>query len=170
MMLGSDKTGVPPAASNRSTSRPSKSSNARRVSHTPRSERASKLAIESDRTEAGPTTMNVAQGTGNSNTNTQIVPLVDGTPRADGRNAHRLGHSQRESIASIKDDPFFRNYQTPQLLSLAQEERTAAHLPSTGEEHEVETAPTWINRRSNPASQAGASVCPAHPTAAGDQY
>jgi len=34
-------------------------------------------------------------------------------------------HGQRDSITSIKDDPFFRNYQSPQSLSLARELRSA---------------------------------------------
>lgn len=37
-------------------------------------------------------------------------------------------HSHRGSIASIKDDPFFRNYQSPQSISLAKELRSATHL------------------------------------------
>lgn len=40
--------------------------------------------------------------------------------------------SQRDSIASLKDDPFFRNYQSPSSVNLAKELRSAnysAHTP-----------------------------------------
>jgi hypothetical protein len=36
-------------------------------------------------------------------------------------------YSVRDSVASIKDDPFFRNYQTPISAALARELRSAAY-------------------------------------------
>lgn len=36
------------------------------------------------------------------------------------------GHAHRDSISSIRDDPFFKNYQTPHAISLARELRAAA--------------------------------------------
>jgi hypothetical protein len=36
-------------------------------------------------------------------------------------------YSIRDSVASIKDDPFFRNYQTPNSVSLARELRSATY-------------------------------------------
>ena len=42
--------------------------------------------------------------------------------------------SHRDSVASIKDDPFFRNYQSPQLVSLARELRSATHLEHSRDE------------------------------------
>lgn len=42
--------------------------------------------------------------------------------------------TQRNSITSIKDDPFFRNYQTPQSVSLARELRTATYTESLRDE------------------------------------
>lgn len=33
--------------------------------------------------------------------------------------------NQRDSVASLKDDPFFRNYQTPHSVSLSRELRSA---------------------------------------------
>ena len=35
------------------------------------------------------------------------------------------GHAHRDSISSIRDDPFFKNYQTPHAISLARELRAA---------------------------------------------
>ena len=37
------------------------------------------------------------------------------------------GHAHRDSITSIRDDPFFKNYQTPQAISLARELRAATY-------------------------------------------
>ena len=36
-------------------------------------------------------------------------------------------YSIRDSVASLKDDPFFRNYQNPTSVSLARELRSATH-------------------------------------------
>ena len=44
------------------------------------------------------------------------------------------GHNHRDSIASIKDDPFFRNYQSPQSVSLARELRSATHTEKLRDE------------------------------------
>ncbi|TVY14827.1 Ras guanine nucleotide exchange factor A [Lachnellula arida] len=38
------------------------------------------------------------------------------------------GHDQRDSITSVQDDPFFRNYQSPHSVSLAKELRSATYL------------------------------------------
>lgn len=46
--------------------------------------------------------------------------------------AYRMRDSIRDSVASIKDDPFFRNYQTPQSVSLARELRSASHNSNGG--------------------------------------
>ncbi|TVY49626.1 Ras guanine nucleotide exchange factor A [Lachnellula occidentalis] len=37
------------------------------------------------------------------------------------------GHEQRDSITSVQDDPFFRNYQSPHSVSLAKELRSATY-------------------------------------------
>jgi hypothetical protein len=37
-------------------------------------------------------------------------------------------YSHRESVVSIKDDPFFRNYQSPHSVSLSRELRSATYL------------------------------------------
>ncbi|TVY31175.1 Ras guanine nucleotide exchange factor A [Lachnellula hyalina] len=38
------------------------------------------------------------------------------------------GHEQRDSITSVQDDPFFRNYQSPHSVSLAKELRSATYM------------------------------------------
>ncbi|KAL2073378.1 hypothetical protein VTL71DRAFT_10702 [Oculimacula yallundae] len=38
-----------------------------------------------------------------------------------------LAYAHRDSVASIKDDPFFRNYQSPNSVSLARELRSASY-------------------------------------------
>lgn len=44
------------------------------------------------------------------------------------------GHNHRDSITSIKDDPFFRNYQSPQSVSLARELISATHTQKLRDE------------------------------------
>jgi hypothetical protein len=43
-------------------------------------------------------------------------------------------YSQRDSVASIKDDPFFRNYQSPSSVSMANELRSATYDEDVAEE------------------------------------
>lgn len=44
------------------------------------------------------------------------------------------GHSHRDSITSIKDDPFFRNYQSPHSVSLGRELRSATNTEKLRDE------------------------------------
>jgi hypothetical protein len=60
---------------------------------------------------------------------TSSAPLV---PLAASRRGPALldddhAHRPRESVTSIKDDPFFRNYQTPHSVSLGRELMSATH-------------------------------------------
>jgi hypothetical protein len=58
-------------------------------------------------------------------------------------------HSHRESFNSLSVDPFFRNYQSPHLVSLTRELRSTTHADRSRDEHTTEndpqTADTSIN-------------------------
>ena len=56
-------------------------------------------------------------------------PPTPGTPHSAylSTEGGRGGHSQRDSLKSIRDDPFFRNYQSPHSVSLARELRYARY-------------------------------------------
>jgi len=60
-------------------------------------------------------------------------------------------YHHRDSVASLKDDPFFRNYQSPDSVSIARELRSAAYserLRDEGEEEGIpEEPPPWSARR-----------------------
>jgi hypothetical protein len=57
-------------------------------------------------------------------------------------------YSHRGSVASIKDDPFFRNYQSPHSVSLARELRSANYSePALHDEDLPEEPPPRSTRR-----------------------
>src|SRR5580700_6510470 len=58
------------------------------------------------------------------------IPLPRTHPPAAETNSSQ-NYSHRDSVASIKDDPFFRNYQTPQSVSLARELKSASYSSNT---------------------------------------
>jgi hypothetical protein len=45
-------------------------------------------------------------------------------------------YNHRDSVASLKDDPFFRNYQSPDSVSIARELRSAAYSERLRDEGE----------------------------------
>lgn len=49
------------------------------------------------------------------------------TPKVEIIGLNLDGHQPRDSIASIREDPFFKNYQTPHSVSLAKELRSATY-------------------------------------------
>jgi hypothetical protein len=55
--------------------------------------------------------------------------------------------SQRDSVASIKDDPFFRNYQSPHSVSLARELRSATYSERLRDEASPKDPPPRSNKR-----------------------
>jgi hypothetical protein len=61
-------------------------------------------------------------------------------------------------VTSIKDDPFFRNYQTPQSVSLAKELRSASYSSNGRDDDGVDNQPSWVNKRSATGTQGAASV------------
>ncbi|KAH8590271.1 ras guanine nucleotide exchange factor domain-containing protein [Bisporella sp. PMI_857] len=56
-----------------------------------------------------------------------LVPLSKELPKLTTIEDEFNTFNFRDSVSSIKDDPFFRNYQTPQSVSLARELRVAAY-------------------------------------------
>ena len=57
-------------------------------------------------------------------------------------------YSHRDSVTSIKDDPFFRNYQSPHSVSLARELRSATYsLQDLRDEDAEEEPPPRSTRR-----------------------
>jgi hypothetical protein len=80
---------------------------------------------------ASPTTSNSTPRSARPSitTRTASAPLVPSIrdPKLEIIGFDPDGHSQRDSITSIKDDPFFRNYQSPHSVSLARELRSATY-------------------------------------------
>ncbi|TGO31615.1 hypothetical protein BHYA_0484g00030 [Botrytis hyacinthi] len=63
--------------------------------------------------------------------------------------------SYRDSVASIKDDPFFRNYQSPHSVSLARELRSVTYSDRSHDDDLLKNPPSRSNKRpslENPAS------------------
>jgi hypothetical protein len=57
------------------------------------------------------------------------------------------GRSYRDSVASIKDDPFFRNYQSPHSVSLARELRSATYEEHSHNDGVFKDPPPRSNKR-----------------------
>jgi hypothetical protein len=74
-------------------------------------------------------------------------------------------YSHRDSVASsitsIKDDPFFRNYQSPQSISLARELRSAAHSERMREANAIpDDLPPRSTKRPSVDNSVNLPVCP----------
>jgi hypothetical protein len=67
--------------------------------------------------------------------------------------------SQRDSVASIKDDPFFRNYQSPQSISLARELRSATYSERLRDEALPKDPPPRSNKRPSVDNSVNLPVC-----------
>jgi hypothetical protein len=70
-------------------------------------------------------------------------PRANSSPTLPFSKAHDLHAYNRESVASVADDPFFRNYQTPQSVSLARELRSASYSTNTHEDDTVGDTQVW---------------------------
>lgn len=81
-----------------------------------------------------------------------LVPLSKETPIAVGDEAV---FNHRDSVTSIKDDPFFRNYQSPNSVSLARELRSATY---TDRLHN-ESLPENSNKRPTVDNSVNLPVC-----------
>jgi hypothetical protein len=76
-----------------------------------------------------------------TNTNTTTTTIRD--PKVvdadDLPNLH--SHSHRDSVASIKDDPFFRNYQSPHSVSLNREMMAASYEEDDDDDDDEDDSP-----------------------------
>jgi len=75
-----------------------------------------------------------------------LVPLFEAKPLPAGKEADT--HTPRDSIASIKDDPFFRHYQSPHSVSLARELRSAIYEERQGDGDASKPLPSPSRKKS----------------------
>lgn len=67
--------------------------------------------------------------------------------------------AHRGSVVSIKDDPFFRNYQTPNSVSLAREMRTATYSEHSDDEGALHISPPPRSPKRPAADSVNLAVC-----------
>ena len=91
-------------------------------------------------TPTSPRSPNSRPTTGTRTTSAPLMPLLETKPLPISKEAD--SHTPRDSIASIKDDPFFRHYQTPQSVSLARELRSAIYEERQGDGEVSRTSPS----------------------------
>jgi hypothetical protein len=164
-MMASSEVGVLPLHTtteglqrHKSKTKRTRSSNPLRTSDTPHSDRSSKTSTNSYGTAASPTY--VSRPGPNVRTNSApSLPLSKGQPSTD-LNSNLNSYSYRDSVTSIKDDPFFRNYQTPQSVSLAKELRSASYSSSGRDDDNLDSPPAWTNKKSATSTQTAVSVKP----------
>lgn len=145
----------------RTTSKRSKSSNPLRTD-SQRGQRSSRTLSVSPPSAASSTTFGLRSrpGLGSRTSSAPFVPLSSGSgsgnidPRIsttiedDSQEGLDLrARSYRDSIASIKDDPFFRNYQSPHSVSLARELRSATYSERAHDDDVFKDPPPRSNRR-----------------------
>jgi hypothetical protein len=104
----------------RTKSKRTRSSNTSRENH--QRDRNSKAPATSSNSAARSARPNLASRTSSA----PLVPLSK-DPNLLNVEDDFDPHSHRDSVASIKDDPFFRNYQSPHSVSLARELRSATY-------------------------------------------
>jgi hypothetical protein len=112
-----DEVGLLPA---RTKSKRTRSSNSSRDPH--HGERASKASPTS-----GSSTPRTSRPSLASRTSSAPLVPVSSQPKLLSTDDEFDAYSHRDSVASIKDDPFFRNYQSPHSVSLAKELRSATY-------------------------------------------
>jgi len=162
-MMASGEVGILPIHTSsdglqrhKSKTKRTKSSNPLRTSDPPHSDRTSKASSTTSGT--GSSTSHTSKPGPNTRTNSApSLPLNKAQLSIDSSNNFHPS-SFRDSVASIKDDPFFRNYQTPQSVSLAKELRSATYSSHARDDNSVDHLPGWINMRSTAGTQAVASV------------
>lgn len=111
-----DGVGLLPA---RTKSKRTRSSHASRDSHRERASKASPTPTSS--------TPRTSRPSFTARTSSAPLVPVTGPPKLLVDEDDFDAYSHRDSVASIKDDPFFRNYQSPQSVSLARELRSATY-------------------------------------------
>lgn len=103
----------------RTKSKRTRSSNSSRDPH---HERASKASPTTTSSTPRSTRPNHASRTNSA----PLVPMIS-PPKLLADDDDFDVYSHRDSVTSIKDDPFFRHYQSPQSVSLARELRSATY-------------------------------------------
>ncbi|QSZ33268.1 hypothetical protein DSL72_002856 [Monilinia vaccinii-corymbosi] len=143
------------------TSKRAKSSNPLRTgSH--RFHRSSRPLSVSPPSVSAPTTTFASRsrpGLGSRTASAPFVPLRTGpavggihlrfstTREEDSREGLEVrSRSYRDSVASIKDDPFFRNYQSPRSISLARELRSATYSDRSHDDGVFKDSPSRSNK------------------------
>lgn len=113
----------------------------------------SKRSLKSSKEpRGGDNSIPASPSTPNTNPRTSVRPglatRISSAPLLPRTSEHTLSvdedldvYSPRDSIASIKDDPFFRNYQSPQSISLARELRSATNSERMREERAAPNDP-----------------------------
>jgi len=137
----------------KSKSKRTKSSNPLRTSDPPRADRTSKASSASGSSDPHSSRPGLNSRTNSASSLPQSKAQL---PTKSNNNLHPS--SYRDSVASIKDDPFFRNYQTPQSVSLAKELKSATYSSHERDDNSVDTLPGWVNKRSAAGTQAAAKV------------
>lgn len=98
----------------------------------PRRERGPKESPKSPTTPHSAASSSRPSLAGSRTNSAPLVPLYE-VPKPLPITKEADTHAQRDSIASIKDDPFFRHYQTPHSVSLARELRSAIYSERQGD-------------------------------------
>lgn len=158
----------------RTTSKCSKSSNPLQTDSQPaqRSSRPLSVSPPSVATSS-PIALRSRPGLGSQTSSAPFVPLRSGagsgsidprfstTIEDDSQEGPSLQpRSYRNSVASIKDDPFFRNYQSPHSVSLARELRSATYSERLHNDDDVfEDPPRRSNKRPSVENSVNVPVC-----------
>lgn len=77
----------------------------------------------------------------------QVLSLTDSNKFSPVGNESDAYGEERDSLAPVKDDPFFRNYHTPHSVSLAREQRVAKYSESVRDEEIPKEPPSRSPRR-----------------------
>lgn len=126
-----DQVGLLPS---RTKSKRTRSSNSSRDPH--HGERTSKASPTSTSSTPRTSRPSLAHRTSSA----PLVP-VTGHPKLLAADDDLDAYSHRDSVASIKDDPFFRNYQSPHSVSLARELRSATYSQQRLRDEDVPEEP-----------------------------
>lgn len=162
-MMASGEVGVLPIHAtsdglqrHKSKTKRTRSSNPLCASDPPRTDHNSKASTASSGIGSS-STHNSRQGPSQRTNSAPSLPLSN--PQLSTESNTKLhSSSYRDSVTSIKDDPFFRNYQSPQSVSLAKELRSASYSSNVRDDDSVDNQPSWVNKRSTAGTQGAASV------------
>jgi hypothetical protein len=132
-----DETSILPT---RSQSKQSHSSTSSRTSSNPSaaSVARSRPALAARNNSAPSVPLN-STSTNTTTTTTSTIRDPKVVDADDLPNLH--SHSHRDSVASIKDDPFFRNYQSPHSVSLNREMMAASYEEDDDDDDDEDDSP-----------------------------